>query len=117
MDKIDRIPCMNKSKGVRESNFELLRLVAMFLVMVVHADFWSLGFPTAVYLFHGNPLLADQCYRQVILHLFESLNTFSFLLSATGFILVLFFSAILVDQPRKWIWRQIEMKMSKINHQ
>lgn len=31
---------------VRDSNMELLRIVAMFLVLVVHADFWSLGNPT-----------------------------------------------------------------------
>lgn len=31
----------------RKSNFELLRILAMFLVLVVHADYWSLGEPTA----------------------------------------------------------------------
>lgn len=30
----------------RDSNMELLRIVAMFLVLVVHADFFSLGGPT-----------------------------------------------------------------------
>lgn len=30
---------------VRQSNMELLRIVAMFLVLVTHADFWSLGSP------------------------------------------------------------------------
>ena len=30
----------------RDSNMELLRIVAMFLVLVVHADFFSLGIPT-----------------------------------------------------------------------
>lgn len=30
---------------VRHSNMELLRIVAMFLVLVTHADFWSLGSP------------------------------------------------------------------------
>ena len=29
--------------GPRQSNFELLRILAMFLVLVFHADFWSLG--------------------------------------------------------------------------
>lgn len=31
---------------MRQSNMELLRIVAMFLVLVVHADFFSLGTPT-----------------------------------------------------------------------
>lgn len=34
-----------KNSG-RESNFELLRIVAMFLVLIVHANFLSLGCPT-----------------------------------------------------------------------
>ena len=34
------------TKGPRQSNFELLRLFAMFLVLVVHSDFWTLGRPT-----------------------------------------------------------------------
>lgn len=30
----------------RESNFELLRIIAMFMVLVLHADFQALGEPT-----------------------------------------------------------------------
>jgi surface polysaccharide O-acyltransferase-like enzyme len=30
----------------RESNFELLRIISMFLVLVVHADYFSLGAPS-----------------------------------------------------------------------
>lgn len=32
---------------VRQSNIELLRIVAMFLVLVVHANYWRIGAPTA----------------------------------------------------------------------
>lgn len=35
------------TKTKRQSNIELLRIIAMFLVLVVHADFWSLGGPNA----------------------------------------------------------------------
>ena len=31
----------------RQSNIELLRITAMFLVLVVHADFWALGGPVS----------------------------------------------------------------------
>lgn len=34
-------------KKVRESNIELLRMLAMFLVLLVHADFFSIGRPSA----------------------------------------------------------------------
>ena len=30
----------------RESNFELLRIISMFLVLIVHSDFLCLGYPT-----------------------------------------------------------------------
>ena len=36
----------NITKKERNSNVELLRLIAMFLVLIVHADFFSLGAPT-----------------------------------------------------------------------
>lgn len=35
------------ARGPRQSNFELLRIVAMFMVLAVHADFWALGAPSA----------------------------------------------------------------------
>lgn len=35
------------TKGPRQSNMELLRIIAMFMVMVLHADFWSLGSPSS----------------------------------------------------------------------
>lgn len=36
---------MNAKASTRESNFELLRIAAMFLVLIVHADFLALGSP------------------------------------------------------------------------
>ena len=34
---------MNKQ---RLSNIELLRIIAMFMILTVHADYWLLGIPT-----------------------------------------------------------------------
>lgn len=33
------------TKGPRESNFELLRIIAMLLVLIVHTDYWALSSP------------------------------------------------------------------------
>lgn len=33
----------NSEKKVRSSNIELLRIIAMYMVLLVHADYWSLG--------------------------------------------------------------------------
>lgn len=38
-------PRNDEAESVRQSSFELLRIVAMFLVLIVHADFYSLGSP------------------------------------------------------------------------
>lgn len=32
---------------IRQSNIELLRIIAMFMVLAVHANYWSLGTPSA----------------------------------------------------------------------
>ena len=39
---------MSNIKVMRDSNMELLRIVAMLLVLVVHADFASIGSPTII---------------------------------------------------------------------
>lgn len=44
----------NRSKKVRDSNMELLRLVAMLLVLVVHANFRALPVPGYTHV-HANP--------------------------------------------------------------
>ena len=43
----------------RSSNFELLRIIAMILVMIVHADFRSLGIPTSFEL--HNSFISSLC--------------------------------------------------------
>lgn len=48
---------MSNTKMMRDSNMELLRIVAMLLVLVVHADFASLGAPTKVEVMN-NPYLS-----------------------------------------------------------
>lgn len=48
---------MNKPhKKERQSNFELLRIVAMFMVLIVHSDFQALGEPT------HSELIQSPCY-------------------------------------------------------
>lgn len=42
----------------RESNFELLRIIAMFMVLALHADFFAIGAPN-VEAFHDTPLSAS----------------------------------------------------------
>ena len=39
---------------MRLSNIELLRIIAMFMILMLHADFWLAGIPTGEYL-HDSP--------------------------------------------------------------
>lgn len=45
---------MNQNKEIikkeRDSNMELLRMVAMFMVLLVHADYFALGAPSVEYI-------------------------------------------------------------------
>lgn len=54
----------SKSGGeslVRQSNFELLRIVAMFLVLIIHANFYSINPPTNEEIL-GHPLSSMMRY-------------------------------------------------------
>ena len=48
-------PISSISQGPRQTNMELLRIVAMFLILLVHTNFWSLGFPTTAQ-YQSNPM-------------------------------------------------------------
>ncbi|MDE5659900.1 MAG: acyltransferase family protein [Muribaculaceae bacterium] len=48
-------PISSISRGPRQSNFEALRLIAMLMVLILHADFLSFGEPTADS-FRANPI-------------------------------------------------------------
>lgn len=39
-------PMAESARMARQSNFELLRIVAMLLVLIIHADFYSINWPT-----------------------------------------------------------------------
>ena len=61
MNKIADFNRGGVSKSPRQSNFELLRIVAMLLVLVVHVDFFSLGVPSDADI-AGNPVSSAMRY-------------------------------------------------------
>lgn len=48
---------ISKMHSIRLSNFELLRLISMFMVLIVHANFQALGSPTSMDL-HTSPVVS-----------------------------------------------------------
>lgn len=43
MAAIEQTVSRSMSTRVRQSNMELLRIIAMAMIVMVHTDFWSLG--------------------------------------------------------------------------
>lgn len=76
MIKITPPSCqITSDKKVRESGIELLRIVAMFLVLVVHANFFSLGEPQLEkYTFTGCTSVIIQCIAIVCVNVFVMIS-------------------------------------------
>lgn len=62
----------------------------------------------AVFLIHGDPLIADPYLRPFCRDLFFNNNIFYFSIMMTLSIIALFVVAFLVDQVRQWLWRMIQ---------
>lgn len=61
----------------------------------------------AVFLLHTQSYIFDRIYKVTLRELFSEYSGLSFLLFATFFLLCIFTCAILLDQPRKWLWKAI----------
>lgn len=61
------IPMQNSSSMPRQTNIELFRMLAMFLVLVVHADFLGIGVPTT-------SDLSDNVTSTLVRVLFQSIS-------------------------------------------
>lgn len=70
-------PISSITKGPRQSNMELLRILAMFLILTVHADFWALGAPTQ-----------QECYSAPLSSLTRILIESIAILSVNVFVLI-----------------------------
>ena len=115
----------------RDSNMELLRIIAMILVMIVHANFRALPTPSTaecnteivssilrfinwiasscfgIYLLHSNSYLAKPYYDNIILGMFENLDRSTFILKSAAFIVIVFTCAIIIDKIRSSIWDRL----------
>lgn len=62
----------------------------------------------AVYLLHGNPLIFEKLYSNVIHGWFVTEPTWAFLMKVTGYLLFIYFVAVLIDQVRILLWKAID---------
>ena len=66
---------------------------------------WISSSAFAVYLFHSHPLLFDK-FKDEVRYIFQSDSVFT-LLAIFTFLFVVYAASILIDQPRKIIWKYI----------
>lgn len=70
-------PLSSITKGPRQTNMEILRILAMFLILTVHADFWSLGAPST-----------EECFDRPIASITRILIEAIAILSVNTFVLI-----------------------------
>lgn len=68
---------------------------------------WVSNSAFAVYLFHAYPYVYEYIFKNIVEYFYK--NTFGFIciIQIFGFLLLLFACSIILDQPRKWIWKKI----------
>lgn len=64
----------------------------------------------AVFLLHGAPTIGEPIYKPLMQYLFNDNNELKCLLLMGVALLGIYFMAILLDQPRKWLWNLISSK-------
>lgn len=62
----------------------------------------------AVYLCHMCNTWTCEAYKEVAMKIYISYTSFGYLIAITLFMLSVFVASILLDQPRKWVWKMIE---------
>lgn len=67
----------------------------------------------AVFLLHGAPTIGEPIYKPLMQYLFNNFSGFICLLLMGGALICIYFMAILLDQPRKWIWNLLSSKFDK----
>ena len=86
-----------------------LSLLLFFNKIHIQSSFinWVAASCVAVYLLHANELVLRTYYAPFIRRLSDGYSTLPFILLTFLFMVVIFVVAILLDQPRKWIWTKI----------
>lgn len=65
----------------------------------------------AVYLLHGHPTLFESAYKATVVHLYGSLPLGAYYPVLIVGLVMVFLSAVLVDQLRIWSWKQLSKRI------
>lgn len=61
----------------------------------------------AVFLLHGNPNIGVPVYKSLMQYLYTAFSGFTCLVVMFVALVLIFTIAVLLDQPRKWIWSHV----------
>lgn len=68
----------------------------------------------AVFLLHMNPNFCDMIYRPLMISLYEGFDGVACLIVEFVVLVLIFVLAVLLDQPRKWLWSCLWRKLENI---
>lgn len=68
----------------------------------------------AVFLLHQNPNFCDMIYRPLMISLYEGFDGVACLIVEFVVLVLIFALAVLLDQPRKWLWSCLWRKLENI---
>lgn len=74
---------------------------------------WIASSSFAVYLLHANPNIFNNYFKKTIIILNEHFSGILTIMSIFFFVILVFIVAILLDQPRKWAWRNLSKMIDK----
>ncbi len=66
----------------------------------------------AVYLFHGNPFIMRKVFIPSMQFFYENYSGLSCLVVMGAALAGIFLLAVLLDQPRKWLWKYLSPKIN-----
>lgn len=74
---------------------------------------WTSRSAFSAYLYHGNPLINDLIFFNVIAYIYNSYSGLPCMALIFIFLVFVFMSAVVLDQPRVWLWNKIVPLLSK----
>lgn len=84
-------------------------LVTFYRIPLGHSKIinWIASSSFAAFLLHSNPNIAFPIFKKTVTELYQSYFGIECIGMILGFLIIVFACAVILDQPRKWLWKVI----------